>query len=195
MRKFSAHYIFTGTGVLLNKGIVVTTDQGVITEIIDTNGAFEERSSVEFYSGIITPGFIDANLTSDPLSPEVNLSESSHQKFTILDAVNALVTNDLFTNAQHGLQENRKICIGLKSNTSNDQEALFKLIKDLLLTFPMISLTQIITWATRNSAEALSISVRSGTIEVGKQPGLNLIGGLNMEILAIKSTSTLKKLI
>jgi len=195
MRKFSAHYIITGTGVLLNKGIVVTSDQGVITEIIDTNGAFEERSSVEFYSGIITPGFVDANLSSDPLSPAVNLSESLHQKFIILDAVNAFVTNDLFTNAQNGLQENRKICIGLKSNTSNDQEALFKLIKDLLLTFPMISLTQIITWATHNSAEVLSRSDRSGTIEVGKQPGLNLLAGLDMERLALKSTSTLKKLI
>ena len=61
MRKFSAHYIFTGTGRILNKGIITLTDDGVVSDIVDTNGELNEPAGVEFYSGIITPGFINAH--------------------------------------------------------------------------------------------------------------------------------------
>ncbi|MEI6142717.1 MAG: amidohydrolase family protein [Mariniphaga sp.] len=61
MRKISAHYIFTGTGVVLNKGIVTVNDEGVVTEILDTNGQLEEQANVEFYNGVIVPGFVNAH--------------------------------------------------------------------------------------------------------------------------------------
>ena len=61
MRKLSAHYIFTGTGTVLAKGIVILDDHGVILDIIDTNGALDEMANVEFYSGILVPGFINAH--------------------------------------------------------------------------------------------------------------------------------------
>jgi cytosine/adenosine deaminase-related metal-dependent hydrolase len=61
MRRISAHYIFTGTGEILNKGVVTLTDEGVIVDILDTNGRLEEMAGVEFYSGIITPGFVNAH--------------------------------------------------------------------------------------------------------------------------------------
>jgi len=61
MRKFSAHYIFTGTGRILNKGIISLTDDGVVSDIVETNGELNEPAGVEFYSGIITPGFVNAH--------------------------------------------------------------------------------------------------------------------------------------
>ena len=61
MRKFSAHYIFTGTGKVLNKGIVTLTDQGIVTDIVDTRGELDESAGVEFYSGVITPGFVNSH--------------------------------------------------------------------------------------------------------------------------------------
>ena len=61
MRKLSAHYIFTGTGTILDKGIVILTDQGVVADILDTKGQLDERAGVEFYSGVITPGFVNAH--------------------------------------------------------------------------------------------------------------------------------------
>ena len=61
MRKFSAHYIFTGTGTVLEKGIITLNDQGVVTQITDTHGEPDEKAGVEFYSGVITPGFINAH--------------------------------------------------------------------------------------------------------------------------------------
>ena len=61
MRKFAAHYIITGTGKVLTKGVITLTDQGVIVDITDTNGDLEESAGVEFYSGVITPGFVNAH--------------------------------------------------------------------------------------------------------------------------------------
>ena len=61
MRRFSAHYIFTGTGTVLVKGIITLTDQGVVADIIDTHGDPEEKAGVEFYSGVITPGFVNSH--------------------------------------------------------------------------------------------------------------------------------------
>jgi cytosine/adenosine deaminase-related metal-dependent hydrolase len=61
MRKLSAHYIVTATGTILEKGIIVLTNEGVVTEIIDTNGELDEKAGVEFYSGLLVPGFVNAH--------------------------------------------------------------------------------------------------------------------------------------
>jgi cytosine/adenosine deaminase-related metal-dependent hydrolase len=61
MRKLSAHYIFTGTGAVLIKGIITLTGDGVVADIVDTKGELEEMAGVEFYSGILVPGFVNAH--------------------------------------------------------------------------------------------------------------------------------------
>lgn len=61
MRRFSAHFIVTGTGAVLKKGIISVNDEGVITELTDTGGELEEKASVEFYNGVLVPGFVNAH--------------------------------------------------------------------------------------------------------------------------------------
>ena len=61
MRKLSAHYIVTGTGAVLTKGIITLSDKGAITDITDTNGDLDEKAGVEFYSGVLIPGFVNAH--------------------------------------------------------------------------------------------------------------------------------------
>jgi len=61
MRKLSAHYIFTGTGVVLVKGIIILSDDGTIIDIIDTKGELDEMANVEFYNGVLIPGFVNAH--------------------------------------------------------------------------------------------------------------------------------------
>ena len=60
MRKISANYIFTGKQVLKN-GIIEIDNNGKIIDVIDTNGNLREEASLEFYSGVIVPGFINAH--------------------------------------------------------------------------------------------------------------------------------------
>jgi cytosine/adenosine deaminase-related metal-dependent hydrolase len=61
MRKISAHFIITGKGEVLKNGIVVLDDAGTVIELIDTMGAIKESAGVEFYSGLIVPGFINTH--------------------------------------------------------------------------------------------------------------------------------------
>ena len=61
MKRFSAQYIFTGSGKPLKRGIVTTDDEGVITDVEDTGGLHSEKHSVEFHNGIIIPGFVNCH--------------------------------------------------------------------------------------------------------------------------------------
>jgi cytosine/adenosine deaminase-related metal-dependent hydrolase len=61
MKQFSAQYIYTGCGNPLKRGIISTADDGTILKIEDCEGSLEERHSVEFYNGIIVPGFVNCH--------------------------------------------------------------------------------------------------------------------------------------
>ncbi len=60
MRRISARYVFTGNS-FLDKGIVELDDSGLITAVIDPGGILSEQASLEFYDGIIVPGFVNAH--------------------------------------------------------------------------------------------------------------------------------------
>jgi len=61
MRYFSAQYVFTNTGPPLSKPVICTGDDGTIISIEDTHGKLPERHSVEFYNGVIVPGFVNCH--------------------------------------------------------------------------------------------------------------------------------------
>ncbi len=62
MRKFSAHRIYPVSGSPVDFGIVETTDDGTIVALRDTGGKPVEEHNLEFYPGIIVPGFVNAHL-------------------------------------------------------------------------------------------------------------------------------------
>lgn len=61
MRKISANYIFPGTSPPLKNGIIILDDLGEIVEVQDTGGELREVARLEFYNGIIVPGFVNAH--------------------------------------------------------------------------------------------------------------------------------------
>src|SRR5512140_2172534 len=61
MKHFSAQYIFTNNGPPLKRGIITTDDTGMIISVEDTAGILPERHSLEFYNGIIVPGFVNCH--------------------------------------------------------------------------------------------------------------------------------------
>ncbi|NOZ34714.1 MAG: amidohydrolase family protein [Chlorobi bacterium] len=60
MRRISAEYIFTGKEIL-KRGIIDLNEKGEITKVTDTGGKISERQSLEFYNGVIVPGFINTH--------------------------------------------------------------------------------------------------------------------------------------
>lgn len=61
MRRISANYIYTLNTSPLKNGIVEIDETGKILNIIDNKGKLQESRKLEFYNGIITPGFINTH--------------------------------------------------------------------------------------------------------------------------------------
>ena len=61
MRRLSANYIYPISSPPVKNGIIEINDTGEIVKIIDTKGILKESRNLEFYNGIIVPGFINAH--------------------------------------------------------------------------------------------------------------------------------------
>jgi cytosine/adenosine deaminase-related metal-dependent hydrolase len=61
MKHFSAQYVYTNSSAPLKRPVITTTDDGIIISIEDTGGNLVEKHSVEFYNGIIVPGFVNCH--------------------------------------------------------------------------------------------------------------------------------------
>lgn len=61
MKRFSAQYIITNSGPALKRALITTEDDGTVLSIEETGGKLEEKHSVEFYNGIIIPGFVNCH--------------------------------------------------------------------------------------------------------------------------------------
>jgi len=59
-RYISAHYI-VAQNALLKRGIITVVADGTIIDVEDTGGCLAETRSVEFYDGIIIPGFVNCH--------------------------------------------------------------------------------------------------------------------------------------
>jgi cytosine/adenosine deaminase-related metal-dependent hydrolase len=61
MKRFTAQYIITNSGHPLKRSVLTTEDDGTIISVDDTAGNLKEQHSVEFYNGIIIPGFVNCH--------------------------------------------------------------------------------------------------------------------------------------
>lgn len=61
MKSFSAHYIITNSGPMLKRSVIRANDDGTIISIENTEKDLKEDSSVEFYNGVIIPGFVNCH--------------------------------------------------------------------------------------------------------------------------------------
>ena len=61
MRKIAAHYIYPINGDPVKYGVLTVDDNGTILELSQSNDNLQETASVEFYNGIIVPGFVNAH--------------------------------------------------------------------------------------------------------------------------------------
>ncbi len=61
MRYFSAQFVFTNYGPPLKRPVICTTDDFTIVSVEETGGNLSEKNNIEFYNGIITPGFVNCH--------------------------------------------------------------------------------------------------------------------------------------
>lgn len=80
-----------------------------------------------------------------------------------------------------------KIVVGTDSLASNDKLSILDELKTIAKNTTGISLEQLLTWATKNGAEALNFS-DLGTFEKNKKPGVILISGVTTDRLLQETT-------
>jgi len=61
MRRIGANYIITNTGKAIRNAYLELNDNGVIINLIEHNGELEEVSGLEFYNGVLVPGFVNTH--------------------------------------------------------------------------------------------------------------------------------------
>ncbi|HLN20229.1 MAG TPA: amidohydrolase family protein [Bacteroidales bacterium] len=61
MRRFSAQYVITNSGPVLKRAIISVDEEGRIVGVEDTGGNLPEERNIEFYNGIIVPGFVNCH--------------------------------------------------------------------------------------------------------------------------------------
>jgi imidazolonepropionase-like amidohydrolase len=67
MRKIAANLVFPVNGPALQNGYVVLTDDGIVVDICGGEPTLQEIPGLEYYSGILIPGFVDAYCHLEPL--------------------------------------------------------------------------------------------------------------------------------
>ncbi len=61
MKYFSAQFILTNSGPPLKRSLIKADDDGTILSVENTEGNLKETRAVEFYNGIIIPGFVNCH--------------------------------------------------------------------------------------------------------------------------------------
>jgi len=60
MRRISAHYVITGEGDILKRGVVTVTSEGEVSGL-ETLDDHSESPATEFYNGVLIPGFVNCH--------------------------------------------------------------------------------------------------------------------------------------
>ena len=61
MRKIAANFICPVNTDPIQNGTLILDDKGYVLDLLNDGGQFYERENVEFYNGIVVPGFVNAH--------------------------------------------------------------------------------------------------------------------------------------
>ena len=113
MRKIAATYIFPGNGKPLKYGILVCENDGTVVETIDSLGRLNEQAGLEFYNGILVPGFVnfDEMLILQQKFPELTLDELI--KWACFNGAQALKTGDCAGSFEKGKKPGVNLISGI----------------------------------------------------------------------------------
>ena len=127
MRRVSANYIYPVSGPPLKNGIVEFDTTGKILNLIDTKGDLRETSGLEFYNGIITPGFVNAHCHLElsymkNLIPDKCGLDQFVSHLTEIRTKSSHIISESIKNAHNEMIRNGIVAVGDISNTSDSFE-------------------------------------------------------------------------
>lgn len=191
MRKIAAQLIFTMHKPPIKNGYLVIDNKGFVQQIINTGGTIPEMAGLEFYNGIIVPGFVDvASSVELPESMKyLELSDNIEKRF---------ITHYEFANREAIKQLKKKLRWQFAYGTqviSNSKEPNGLGAFEELKLQKTGNFEKKLQELTLENAEFLGVSDNNGTIEKNKKPGINLISGFDFKNYTLPEQASIKRLL
>jgi cytosine/adenosine deaminase-related metal-dependent hydrolase len=123
MKLISAQFILTNTGVPLKGGVIVTSDDGTIVNITNTNGSQAENQSIEFHDGIIIPGFVNCHChlelshLKSAVPPGTGLAEFLRQLQNVRDSDPDVILSSAISADNDLYNEGIAVCADICNNS------------------------------------------------------------------------------
>ncbi len=192
MRKISAHFCLMPDGTLGKWPVIGIDPDGVITELRVNSDHLNEEPGMEYYGGVIVPGFIEdirSSIFPDLTEGEiVKLIDRFYSKGSIRflcrsdqKYFNPTFKGKVFYDTSF-IAEVRKLCRKesfwekvKEENGGNIIDTIYSLQKKL--------------------TDDLPESVNWGRMEVGSEPGILLVKGLDYEGMKLTTKTSIKILI
>ncbi|WP_346862701.1 hypothetical protein [uncultured Draconibacterium sp.] len=204
MRKIAATYIFPLCGPPVKNGILVCDDDGIVVEIINRGESFREEAGVEFYSGILVPGFIGIS------SGLQNRNKTTNRKYWANGfAVLANIEKNTSVVCERNEFKEQPLIRPVESrkDSSSVNSVYFKSLSEAAETGSLLNyciqlqeveyleITEILKKISLNVSELLGLDNKYGSFESGKQPGVNLISGIDFKQMKLTVNTKVKRLL
>ncbi|MFP4059533.1 MAG: amidohydrolase family protein [Bacteroidales bacterium] len=176
IKRYAANYILPVNSLPVHNGIIEI--QGLqVVKIIKPEPVFREIENTRFYNGILIPGFILPGAL--PRGTKFNFVKDWKELESLLG----------------GKEINEMdICLQNLSSGENTEET-FSRVKEITLKLPHLDFSEILRWVTINPSIALGIDKNTGSLDVGKTPGILWIGNFDFERFTLRENSFIKELV
>jgi cytosine/adenosine deaminase-related metal-dependent hydrolase len=181
-----------GTGAILNH---LQNNLGIDTSHWQPTGKSSLISILQFLPVENQLLLVHNTFTTKEDLNELRKIRATENTFFVLCPNSNLYIENRLPPVQLFKEENLNICLGTDSLASNHELSVLSEMITLQLNFPEITLEELFKLATLNGAKALQIDDKYGSFEVGKQPGVNLISGIDFNTMKLTEKSKVKRLI
>lgn len=194
MRKIAATYIFPLTQAPIRNGILVIDDDGIVVEIINSGKHFKEEAGLEYYSGILVPGFISVNYNLQNMN-KVSIRKMWAQGVAIavdVDGLKYAVLQKDDCEIQQLTDDDAKksIVFDRQPNDSPLAELLHFQNKN-----NSNKLNDVLRWASFDRVQFIGLETQFGSFDTGKKPGVNLLSGVNFQEMKLTTSTRIKRLV
>ncbi len=185
MRKIAANYIFPVTAPPIKNGHLILDDNNCIIDVVDTNGQITEIEGLEYYSGILVPGFIYIDTCDD---------------FNRLQTIILNKQLELFNAQQKKAGRflwSRGIQAIAQKQWQNTPEKYPLVLNEMLKQLNNGSTTFefLLKEYTIENAKKLKMESNFGSFNLQKNPGVLLLSGFNYKTFSITEKTQLTRLV
>ena len=193
MRKISAHYYLRADGNWGKRPVISLDSEGIIHAIKELGDDFKEEPGLEFFSGIIIPGFVEDwrvyNLKD-------KLVQQQCKKALIGGTLKVSIFNDQQQDVSSVIQNKLSVHIQRKGSveqiSQNYKSAWEQINEDWNKHLENFDLAQAIINHTADVASKVGMDLNWGIIKKNANPGLLLLQNLDWTNFTLTNKSTVR---